>query len=66
MNQDNDGKNKPDSLTTIFGRDGQSESVNQFEREKTDSSKVKCPYCDYTEHPFYLKIHVQNAHEGGL
>jgi hypothetical protein len=30
------------------------------------SNKVKCPYCDYIEHPFYLKIHRKNAHEGGL
>jgi hypothetical protein len=22
----------------------------------------KCPYCDYKEHPFYLKIHKRNAH----
>jgi hypothetical protein len=33
------------------------ESVNQ-------DKNVKCPYCDYVEHPFYLKIHVKNAHEG--
>jgi hypothetical protein len=35
------------------------ESVNQ-------DKEVKCPYCDYVEHPFYLKIHRKNAHEGGL
>jgi hypothetical protein len=31
------------------------ESVNQ-------DKEVKCPSCDYVEHPFYLKIHVKNAH----
>ena len=60
-----------DSPSTLFGKQGSSESVSQHEREKTDSSndssnKVKCPYCDYVEHPFYLKIHKKMAHEGGL
>jgi hypothetical protein len=25
-------------------------------------TKEKCPYCDYEEHPFYLKFHKRNVH----
>ena len=63
-----------DSPSTISGIGGLSESVNHLERENNDSPKeektktdqVKCPYCDYEDHPFFLKIHRKNAHEGGL
>jgi hypothetical protein len=61
-----------DSPSTITGIGGLSESVNHLERENNDSPKeektkidqVKCPYCDYEDHPFFLKIHRKNAHEG--
>ena len=26
------------------------------------TDKQKCPYCDYEEHPFYLKFHKRNVH----
>jgi len=47
--------NKTDSLTTISSRDGLDESVNQ-------PNKEICPYCDYEEHPFYLKVHLKRTH----
>lgn len=30
--------------------------------ESSNHIKEKCPYCDYEEHPFYLKLHVRNTH----
>lgn len=30
--------------------------------ESPNHIKGKCPYCDYEEHPFYLKIHKRNVH----
>ncbi len=26
------------------------------------TDKKKCPYCDYEEQPFFLKIHIRNSH----
>lgn len=26
------------------------------------TEKKKCPYCDYEEQPFFLKIHIRNSH----
>jgi hypothetical protein len=45
--------NKDDSQSTLSSMDGQNRSVNQGE---------KCPFCDYEEQPFFLKIHVKNSH----
>jgi hypothetical protein len=47
---------KYDSRTTNVSRDTSDQSVNQ--------PKKKCPYCDYEEDPFFLKIHVRNSHSG--
>jgi len=46
--------NKDDSQSTLSSRDGQDESVNQ--------PKAKCPYCDYEEHPFFIKVHIKHSH----
>ena len=43
-----------DLPNTIPRKDGQNESVNQ--------PKKKCPYCDYEEQPYWLKIHVKLSH----
>jgi hypothetical protein len=41
-------------------------SVNQYESpESPESPKKKCPYCDYEEQPFFLKVHVMNSHREG-
>ena len=61
-NQEENQDNAPSSRQSASD-----ESVRQDRAQNnTDSSNnlVKCPYCDYVEHPFYLKIHVKNAHEG--
>ena len=52
---DNNVLNKDDSSGALSSRDGQNESVNQ--------PKAKCPYCDYEEHPFFLKVHLKYTHQ---
>lgn len=47
---------KNDLSTTTVSRDASGQSVNQPKR--------KCPYCNYEEDPFFLKIHVRNSHSG--
>jgi len=49
-----DNLNKDDSQSTISSRDDHDESVNQL--------KVKCPYCNYEEHPFFIKVHIKYTH----
>jgi hypothetical protein len=51
-----------DSLDTVPIVSDLSESVSH----QTDKDKKKCPHCDYEAHPFFLKIHIKMAHEGGL
>ena len=58
-------KSKTDSQCTIDARGDQSASVRQVERKNPDSSKIKCPYCDYEDHPFFMKLHRQNCQEQG-
>jgi hypothetical protein len=26
------------------------------------TDKEKCPYCDYEEHPFFIKVHIKHSH----
>ena len=60
LGQANDNEeNDPPSPQSASG-----ESVRQDRAQNsTDSSNnlVKCPNCDYEEHPFYMKIHHQNC-----
>jgi hypothetical protein len=44
---------RDDLSNTILGKDGQNESVNQPE---------KCPYCEYQEQGYFLKIHIKLSH----
>jgi hypothetical protein len=48
-------------------------SVNQSENNTSLSvhgvndvnvftDKKKCPYCDYEEHPFFIKVHIKHTH----
>ncbi len=46
-------EDKSDLKEGRTSRDDHDESPNHIE---------KCPYCDYTEHPFYLKTHVKFTH----
>jgi hypothetical protein len=60
--------NKDDSPCTLSSRDGQNESVNQDHSNNHDESqnhvdKKKCPYCDYEEQPFFLKVHLKYTHQ---
>jgi hypothetical protein len=48
-------KDKGDVNDGRAGTGDRDESLNHTHLEK-------CPYCDYKEHPFYLKIHKRNAH----
>jgi hypothetical protein len=57
--KDDSIKNNHETGSSTRGESG--ESVNQPYNRETQSKK-KCPHCDYEEHPFYLKIHVRNAH----
>jgi hypothetical protein len=41
-----------DSPSTLSGSGEHSESLDH----------TKCPYCNYEEHPFYLKVHIKNMH----
>jgi hypothetical protein len=62
----NEDNKDPDSQKRLFGVMGINESVNQIERKTADSpKKEKCPYCDYEEHPFFLKVHIKNTHSIG-
>ena len=44
-----------DSARSLSSRDGQNESVSQ--------PKKKCPYCEYEEDPFFLKVHLKYTHQ---
>jgi len=43
------------------------EVVHQYEShespESQDQPMEKCPYCDHTDDPFFLKVHILNAHK---
>jgi hypothetical protein len=52
-------ENKHKIESSTGGESG--ESVNQPYNRETQTKK-KCPHCDYEEDPFYLKIHLKNAH----
>jgi len=30
--------------------------------ESPNHTKEKCPYCDYEEHPFFIKVHIKYTH----
>lgn len=59
--------NKDDSSDALSSWDGQNEAVNQDHSKNHDESpnhtdKKKCPYCDYEEQPFFIKVHVKYTH----
>jgi len=66
---------KPDSLTHLTHpieqeqlneiRDSDTNSLPHRDEsdESVNQSKKKCPYCQYVEHPFFLKVHLRNAHK---
>jgi DNA-directed RNA polymerase subunit M/transcription elongation factor TFIIS len=59
---DNSNHNKSGSKSEDNG-DSKTLGVQQVENiESPNHTKEKCPYCDYEEHPFYLKIHKRNVH----
>ena len=31
--------------------------------ESQNHTKKKCPYCEYEEDPFFLKVHIKYTHE---
>lgn len=45
---------------------GDNEGVHQYEShespESQDQPKKKCPYCDHTDDPFFLKVHLKYTH----
>lgn len=38
------------------------ELVNNSDHDESLNHIKKCPYCDYEEQPFFLKIHIRNSH----
>lgn len=36
--------------------------TSRGDHDESPNHIEKCPYCDYEEHPFYLKIHTSNVH----
>jgi hypothetical protein len=54
--------NKPESKSKDNG-DSKTVAVQQVENtESLNHTKQKCPYCDYEEDPFFLKVHVRYTH----
>lgn len=62
------GKDDIDGHKDIFMSGGNplKEEDNTPQNTITKCNKVKCPYCDHEDDPFYLKVHIKMAHEGGL
>ena len=55
------------NIDDLSSRDESGQSVNQDHSNNHDESlnhtdKKKCPYCDYEEQPFFLKIHLKYTH----
>ena len=42
-------------------KDGRA-GTGDHDESPNHTNTEKCPYCDYEEHPFYLKIHKRNVH----
>jgi hypothetical protein len=71
-NDENERENereKGDSTPTIPSVDEHSESLSHSADNISlnhQTIRKKCPYCDYEEDPFFLKVHVKMGHEGSL
>ena len=55
-------KDVTESTVNLTSENQESPSVHDVNDVNVFTDKVKCPYCDYEEHPFYLKIHIRNVH----
>lgn len=51
-----------DSYRNIDDKKDNSFSVHDVNNVNVFTDKKKCPYCDYEEQPFFLKIHIRNSH----
>jgi hypothetical protein len=55
---------RSDSSVNTSEPSPQSESGESASNNTDGSKKVKCPECDYVEHPFYMKLHRKNTGHG--
>jgi hypothetical protein len=53
INQD-ESVNQPENNTSL--------SVHGVNDVNVFTDKKKCPYCDYEEHPFFIKVHIKHTH----